>query len=139
MTELQRYNFQLIHKPGSSQKKVDTLSHRLDHTQGKNDNKDQILVKGEWFRNIVTQEDKFWKEVEEAEEFIEEEIREAVEHEEEGQRRHITNFIWPYLHQFFIDSHDLNGYGKPLKRPFDRYQSRLEEINNGQDIRQINW
>jgi len=54
MTELQGYNFQLIHKPGSSQKKVDTLSHRLDHTQGKNDNKDQILVKGEWFRNIVT-------------------------------------------------------------------------------------
>jgi len=51
----------------------------------------------------------------------------------------VTNFIWPYLHQFFIDSHGLNGYGKPLKRPFDRYQSRLEEINNGRDIRQINW
>jgi len=33
----------------------------------------------------------------------------------------ITNFIRPYLHQFFIDSHGLNGYGKPLKRPFDRY------------------
>jgi len=33
----------------------------------------------------------------------------------------VTNFIRPYLHQFFIDSHGLNGYGKPLKRPFDRY------------------
>ena len=33
----------------------------------------------------------------------------------------VTNFIQPYLHQFFIDSHGLNGYGKPLKRPFDRY------------------
>ena len=31
----------------------------------------------------------------------------------------VTNFIWPYLHQFSIDSHGLNGYGKPLKRPFD--------------------
>jgi len=51
----------------------------------------------------------------------------------------ITNFIWPYLHQFSIDSHGLNGYKKPLKRPFDRYQSHLEAINNGQDIRQINW
>ena len=51
----------------------------------------------------------------------------------------VTNFIRPYLHQFSIDSHGLNGYGKPLKRPFDRYQSRLEAINNGQDIRQINW
>ena len=31
----------------------------------------------------------------------------------------VTNFIQPYLHQFFDDSHSLNGYGKPLKRPFD--------------------
>jgi len=51
----------------------------------------------------------------------------------------VTNFIWPYLHQFSIDSHGLNGYGKPLKRPFDRYQLRLEAISNGRDIRQINW
>jgi len=43
----------------------------------------------------------------------------------------VINFIRPYLHQFFIDSHVLNGYGKPLKRPFNRYQSHLEEINNG--------
>ena len=50
----------------------------------------------------------------------------------------VTNFIRPYLHQFSIDSHGLNGYGKPLKRPFDRYQSRLKAINNGRDIRQIN-
>jgi len=51
----------------------------------------------------------------------------------------VTNFIRPYLHQFSIDSHSLNCYGKPLKRPFDRYQSCLEMINNGRDIRQINW
>jgi len=51
----------------------------------------------------------------------------------------VTNFIQPYLHQFSIDSHGPNGYGKPLKRPFDRYQSRLEAISNGRDIRQINW
>jgi len=51
----------------------------------------------------------------------------------------VTNFIWPYLHQFFDDSHGLNGYGKPLKRPFDQYQSRLEAISIGRDIRQINW
>jgi len=51
----------------------------------------------------------------------------------------VTNFIQPHLHQFFDDSHGLNGYGKPLKRPFDRHQSHLEAINNGRDIRQINW
>jgi len=33
----------------------------------------------------------------------------------------VTNFIRPYLHQLFIYSHSLNGYEKPLKRPFDRY------------------
>jgi len=36
-------------------------------------------------------------------------------------------------------SHGLNGSRKPLKRPFDRYQSCFEAINNGRDIRQINW
>jgi len=51
----------------------------------------------------------------------------------------VTNFIQPYLHQFFDDSHGLNGYGKPLKRPFDRYQSCLKAISIGRDIRQINW
>jgi len=51
----------------------------------------------------------------------------------------VTNFIWPYLHQFFDDSHGLRASLKPLKRPFDRYQSRLEAINIGRDIRQINW
>ena len=33
----------------------------------------------------------------------------------------ITNFIQPYLHQFFNDSHSLNSTQKPLKRPFDLY------------------
>ena len=51
----------------------------------------------------------------------------------------VTNFIWPYLHQFFDDSHGLKASLKPLRIPFDRYQSRLKAINNGRDIRQINW
>ena len=50
----------------------------------------------------------------------------------------VTNFIRPYLYQFFNNSHSLNGYGKPLKRPFNWYQSRLKAISIGQDIRQIN-
>jgi len=50
----------------------------------------------------------------------------------------VTNFIWPYLHQFFDDSHGLKASLKPLKRPFDKYQSHLKAINNGRDIRQIN-
>ena len=51
----------------------------------------------------------------------------------------VTNFIQPYLYQFFDDSHSLKSYGKPSKRPFDQCQSRLEAINIGQDIKQINW
>ena len=77
MTELQEYDFQLIHKPGSSQKKVDALSRRPDHTQGKDNNTDQTLLKGEWFRNVVIQKGEFWREIEEAEEFIEEEVRDT--------------------------------------------------------------
>ena len=79
MTKLQKYDFQLIHKPSSSQKKVDVLSRRPDYTQRKDNNADQMLLKGKWFRSIVTQEGKFWKEIEKAEEFIEEEVREVIE------------------------------------------------------------
>jgi len=51
----------------------------------------------------------------------------------------VTNFIWSYLHQIFDDSHGFKASLKPLRRPFDRCQSHLEAINNGRDIKQINW
>jgi len=51
----------------------------------------------------------------------------------------VTNFIWSYLHQFFDYSHGLRASLKPLRRPFDWCQSRLKAINNGWDIKQINW
>jgi len=63
----------------------------------------------------------------------------SLHHDSIGVDNSVTNFIQPYLHQFFDDSHSLNGYGKPLKRPFNRYQSCLEAISIGRDIRQINW
>jgi len=50
----------------------------------------------------------------------------------------VTNFIRSYLHQIFDDSHGLKASLKPLRRPFDRCQSRLEAINIGRDIKQIN-
>ena len=69
--------------------------------------------------------------IEEAEEFTEEEVREAVES--------VTNFIRSYLHQIFDDSHGLKASLKPLRRPFNQCQSRLKAINIGRDIKQINW
>ena len=86
MTELQEYDFQLVHKPSNSQKKVDALSRRPDHSQGKDDNEDQTVLKEEQFRNLTIQEREFWKEVEEAEEFMEEEVQGAMERSKEGQR-----------------------------------------------------
>jgi len=32
----------------------------------------------------------------------------------------VTNFIQPYLYQFFDSFHGLNGYEKPSRRPFNR-------------------
>ena len=55
------------------------------------------------------------------------------------KKKYVTNFIWPYLHQFFNNSHSLNGYKKPSERPFDQCQSHLKEISIGWDIKQINW
>jgi hypothetical protein len=48
---LSRFNFHLIHKPGSLMKKADTLSRRPDHKRGvENDNKNTTLLKPEYFR-----------------------------------------------------------------------------------------
>ena len=43
----------------------------------------------------------------------------------------VTNFIQSYLYQFFDDFHGLKTSLKPLRRPFNRYKSRIEAINNG--------
>jgi len=94
MTELQEYDFQLIHKSSNSQKKVDALSRRPDHSQGKDDNEDQTVLKEEWFRNLTIQEGEFWKEIEEAEEFTEEEVRGAMERSEEGWRQKGKVILW---------------------------------------------
>jgi len=83
-TELQEYNFQLVHKPSSSQKKVDALSRRPDHSQGKSDNENQTVLKEEWFQSLTIQKGEFWEEIEEAEEFVKKEVRGAIERLEEG-------------------------------------------------------
>jgi len=50
----------------------------------RDNNKDQTLLKKELFRSLITQEGEFWREIEEAEEFTEEEVRGVVEHQEKG-------------------------------------------------------
>lgn len=45
------------------------------------------MLKEELFRSLITQEGEFWKEIEKAEEFTEEEVKRAVEWQEEGQRQ----------------------------------------------------
>ena len=50
VTELSQYNFTLHHRPGALNRKADLLSRRSDHDQGKDDNKDVILLKPELFR-----------------------------------------------------------------------------------------
>jgi hypothetical protein len=50
VTELQQYYFTLHHRPGALNRKADLLSRRADHNQGKDDNKNVILLKPEMFR-----------------------------------------------------------------------------------------
>jgi len=68
------WSLAFLYKPSNSQKKVDMLSRRPDHSQEKDDNKDQTVLKEKWFRNLTIQEGEFWKEIEEVEEFMEERI-----------------------------------------------------------------
>jgi len=46
-----------------------------------------MVLKEEWFQSLMTQKGEFWKEIEEAEEFVEEEVRGAIERLEEGWRK----------------------------------------------------
>src|SRR6202142_4392493 len=47
--ELSNFEFLLTHRAGAQPQKVDLLSRRLDHERGVEDNKDQILLKPEFF------------------------------------------------------------------------------------------
>jgi len=46
-----------------------------------------MVLKKEWFQSLMTQKGEFWKEIEEAEEFVEEEVQGAIERLEEGWRK----------------------------------------------------
>jgi len=52
------------------------------------------VLKEEWFRSIKIQEGEFWKEIEEAEEFMEEEVRKVIERSEEGWRKEGKVILW---------------------------------------------
>ena len=52
------------------------------------------MLKEEWFKSLTTQEGEFWKEIEEAEEFIEEKVRGAIEWQEEGWRQEEKVILW---------------------------------------------
>jgi len=52
------------------------------------------VLKEEWFRSLTTQEGGFWREIEEAEEFVEEEVRGAVERLEDGWRKEGKVILW---------------------------------------------
>jgi len=52
------------------------------------------MLKEEWFRNITTQEGEFWKEIEGAEEFTEEEVRGVVARSEEDWRKERKVILW---------------------------------------------
>jgi len=75
-------------------KRADALLWRPDHDSGGSDNDKKTLLKKERFRSVIMNKGEFWKEIEEAEEFVEEEIRVAVDEKREGWKREGKFFIW---------------------------------------------
>jgi len=76
-------------------KKVDTLSRHPDHDSGRGDNKEKIILTPEMFWSIhLADRGVMWKEIEEAEEFVEEEVRAAVESRNEGWRKEGKVITW---------------------------------------------
>jgi len=76
-------------------KKVDTLSHRPDHDSGRGDNEEKIILTLEMFQSIhLADRRAMWKKIEEAEEFVEEEVRAAVENGNEGWQKEGKVITW---------------------------------------------
>lgn len=73
-SELQSYDFHLIHKPGNQMTKPDILSRRADFERGKKDNSDIVMLKPEWFIETLA--------VAYKDEKILERIRESVDKDE---------------------------------------------------------
>ena len=53
-----------------------------------------MLLTKEQFRSLMTQEGEFWREIEEAKEFIEEEVRGAIEWQKKGWRWERKVMLW---------------------------------------------
>ena len=52
-TELQEYDFLLVHKPGAQMKKADLLTRRADFQAGRQDNSDIVLLKEDAFTRAI--------------------------------------------------------------------------------------
>ena len=52
-TEMQEFNFVLIHKPGPQMKKADLISRRADFKTGENANADVTLLKNDLFISVI--------------------------------------------------------------------------------------
>jgi len=63
-------------------RKADFLLCRLDHNIEKGGNKDKILLKEERFRILIVKRGNFWKELENAKEFIKE-VKMAIDKKRE--------------------------------------------------------
>jgi RNase H-like domain found in reverse transcriptase/Reverse transcriptase (RNA-dependent DNA polymerase) len=58
---LSRFDFEMVNKPGASMGKANALSRRPDHKEGvKNDNKEVMLLKPEFFAICALQQGHFW-------------------------------------------------------------------------------
>jgi len=124
--ELAEYDFHLVHKPGSSHGKPDTLSQRADHGKGEEDNEDRVLLKEEWFSTMATEVemegDKLLSKIR-ASKKIERFVKEAVQRGEkdwkvEGGLNLWKNHIYvpndqPLQDQIVHDHHDLPVSGHP--------------------------
>jgi len=55
--EMQEYNFEMRHKPGTQMTKADLLSRRAGHSDGKDDNEGVTLLPEQWFWSTATQVD----------------------------------------------------------------------------------
>lgn len=95
ITELAEYNFKLIHKLGSQMGKADALSRRTGHETGKDDNENLVMLKPEFFQNLVleTPSEDIIKRIKQTTENADRVVKMAVENKEKGWKKHEDGLV----------------------------------------------
>ena len=102
-TDLEEYDFEMVHIPGSTNGPADALSWPPGMDKGKNDNQDVVMIPPYWIRMAITLESPL-------EQFLQNILKDTHDHPTAGHPRQDETirkikelYQWPKMNQWIMD------------------------------------